>query len=415
MQKVKITDIRVSKDRQRQKIEDIDKLMESINEFGILEPILLSDTGDLIAGFRRFTAASLLGHTEVPAIYLGELSDLDRQRIELEENVQRQQLTWAEEARAIARINELRREEDPNWTAEQTGEVVGKSRRAVYNSLELAEALESDPDLADAKTLVGALQRLKQKKQMAARKARLEAKKKGRLPSVSAKIKVGDALKLIKKLPDESVDTIITNPPFGINLEYKDHPEVYEDDPEKVKTLVQAMVPEWHRILAPDSWCVVFWDVLKLDILAEWLTEAGFEVNAVPAIWVKPNKTQGGIRDPWGHFIVAYEAFLFARKGNAQLTRAGRQNIFIYDTPEEGERIHPVQMSAELCTELVSLTTIGGELVHDSFAGSGAIGLGALENQCAFIGFELNKEYAEGGNLRLQEHMYAKSAEESGE
>lgn len=407
MTTVKIKEIKISKDRQREKVEDIEKLMESINEFGILEPILLDGNKNLIAGFRRVTAATLLGWEEVPARDLGELSDLDRQRVELEENIQRQQLTWAEEAKAIARINELRKAADPDWTAEQTGEVVGKSKRTVYNSLELAEALENDPELAEAKTLVGALQRLNQKKKIAARKARLEAKKKGRLPSFKAEIKVGNALKLIRKLPDESVDTIITNPPFGINLEYKDHPEVYKDDPEEVKTLVQAIVPEWYRILTKDAWCVVFWDVLKLDLLAEWMEDVGFEVNAVPAIWVKPNKTQGGIRDPWGHFVVAYEAFLFARKGDAQLTQAGRQNIFVYDTPGEAERVHPVQMSTELCTDLVGLTSLGGEIIHDSFAGSGAVGLGALENQCNFIGFELNKEYAEVGNMRLQEHLYA--------
>ena len=63
-------------------------------------------------------------------------------------------------------------------------------------------------------------------------------------------------------------------------------------------------------------------------------------------------------------------------------------------------------MSTDLCADLVNLTSVGGSLVCDPFAGSGAVGLGALESQCSFRGFELNKKYARWGNMRLQEKLY---------
>lgn len=405
MEQVKITDLRISKNRQREEVKDIDKLADSIAEFGILEPIIIDDEGNLIAGFRRTSAAMLLGWDTVPAIRRTDLSDIDKKRIELEENIQRQQLTWAEEAKAITEINTIRLEIDPTWSKDQTAEIVGKSQRSVYNSIELAKAMETNPDLATSKTLVGALQRLKAQKTMKAREARLLAVKLSGA-TLNAKISVGDALKLIKKLPDESVDTIITNPPFGIDLTYEGHPELYEDDPEVVIELVQAMIPEFYRVLKDDTWCVVFWDILKLGQLAEWMEETGFDVNLLPCIWGKPNKTQGPVRDPWGLFIMSYEGFLIARKGEAVLKEAGRQNLFLYDTPEEEDRVHPVQMSTELCADLCNLTTLGGELVLDPFAGSGAVGLGALTNQSHFVGFELNKEYARWGNMRLKEKLH---------
>lgn len=405
MELVAIKDLKISGDRQRSEVKDLDRLADSISEFGILEPIIIDENNVLIAGFRRMSAAILLDWAEVPAIRRDDLSELDKKRIELEENIQRQQLTWAEEAKAIAEIDAMRAEIDPNWNRDQTAEVVGKSRRTIFNSIELAKALEDDPELAEAKTLVGALQRLGQKKRLAAREAQVKSRKLSGA-TLTAQIEVGDALDLIRRLPDESIDTIVTNPPFGINLTYEGHPELYEDDPEIVVELVEAMVPEMYRVLKPNTWCIVFWDILKLGQLAEWMEDAGFDVNKLPCIWGKPNKTQGTVRDPWGLFIMSYEGFLMAKKGDAVLKEAGRQNLFLYDTPEEEDRVHPVQMSTELCVDLVNLTTLGGELVLDPFAGSGAVGLGALHSQGNFIGFELNPEYARYGNMRLKEGLY---------
>jgi len=281
VEQVKIADLKISKNRQRAEVKDLDRLADSINEFGILEPIIIDSDGNLIAGFRRTSAAMLLGWDTVPAIRKDDLSELDKKRIELEENIQRQQLTWAEEAKAIAEIDTLRMEIDPTWSKGQTAEVVGKSQRSVYNAIELAKAMETNPDLAESKTLVGALQRLNKEKQIKAREARLMASKLSGA-TLNAKINVGDALDLIKKLPDESVDTIITNPPFGINLTYEGHPELYEDDPDKVVELVEAMIPHFYRVLKDGSWCIIFWDVLKLGLLAEWLNESGFDVNGLP-------------------------------------------------------------------------------------------------------------------------------------
>ena len=177
MEQVKIADLKISKNRQRAEVKDLDRLADSINEFGILEPIIIDSDGNLIAGFRRTSAAMLLGWDTVPAIRKDDLSELDKKRIELEENIQRQQLTWAEEAKAIAEIDTLRMEIDPTWSKGQTAEVVGKSQRSVYNAIELAKAMETNPDLAESKTLVGALQRLNKEKQIKAREARLMASK----------------------------------------------------------------------------------------------------------------------------------------------------------------------------------------------------------------------------------------------
>lgn len=194
--------------------------------------------------------------------------------------------------------------------------------------------------------------------------------------------------------------------------------------------LLEDIIPELYRVLRPDSWLAMFFDIVKLfpwdgdskDVIPDdeyehsyrlkcrpgiiqLLENAGFKVNVLPCMWVKPNKTHGTLKDPNTHLIMAYEAFVLARKGNAVLSRKGRQNIFIYDTPTPSERVHLVQMADDLCEELVSLLTIGGELVLDPFAGSCAVGVGAIRAQRNFLGIELNEENASRGEMRLKEEL----------
>jgi hypothetical protein len=142
--------------------------------------------------------------------------------------------------------------------------------------------------------------------------------------------------------------------------------------------------------------------------LAFWLEQAGFSyVTLVPPLWVKPNKSQGMIGDPRKGLIIAAEAMVFASKGGAFLMKQGRNNVFIYDSLVGTERDYSMQMPADLCTEVVSMVSLSGGRVLDPFAGSGSIGLGALNRECEFRGYEINPEAASIGNMLLKQHHLA--------
>lgn len=411
-----------------QRNDEIAKMIASVQQFGILEPIIITDEKVLIAGYRRLMAARAAGIELVPVRLQGTLSELDHRRIELEENIMRLDLEWADEAKAIAEIDRLKKIEDPTWTTDKTAELAGVSRRKAYDSISLDKAIKEDPTIAESKTLVGALKEFQKKQHFEKRKKVAELKEKGLLTKRAAIIVQGDCAELIKDIEDESIDAIVTNPPFGIDLEIgKEHKEVYKDDEDYITDLIVRMTYEWYRVLKPDSWCVSFFDIRKITYnkyvkklvgeskdplahralgLAGWMENAGFSwVSVMPLIWAKPNKTQGTIGNPNRGFISSYEALVFASKGDAKLVYQGLQNIFIYDTPPDAERVHRLQMPRDLCEKLVSLVAIGGELVLDTFAGSGAIGLGALANQCNFVGFELDEELAKRGNTLLIESI----------
>src|SRR5262245_47919275 len=92
--------------RLRQDYGDIEALAESIERVGLLQPIVIDAQQNLVCGGRRLRACRSLGWTLIDAVVLGTLDDEERGLHELEENVQRLDLTAAERSRAYRAIRE---------------------------------------------------------------------------------------------------------------------------------------------------------------------------------------------------------------------------------------------------------------------------------------------------------------------
>ena len=116
--------------------ESLAELTASINEVGVLQPIVVSKTEDgyaLIAGERRWRAGKAAGLSEIPAVVRGTQADTNLVEA-LVENVQRQDLTPLEEAHAYRQLLE-----NYGMSQEQVADRVGKSRPAVANTLRLLQ------------------------------------------------------------------------------------------------------------------------------------------------------------------------------------------------------------------------------------------------------------------------------------
>ena len=133
---VKISKVEPNRTQPRKQFDEdaLLELSESIKQFGILQPLLVSNKGDyyeIIAGERRWRAAKLAGLKEVPVI-IKEFNDQQVVEISLIENIQREDLNPIEEAMAYRRlIDEFKLKQD------SIAERVSKSRTAVTNSLRL--------------------------------------------------------------------------------------------------------------------------------------------------------------------------------------------------------------------------------------------------------------------------------------
>jgi len=128
--------------RRRIEREPLEELAASIKANGVIQPIVVRRLPDetasgvryeIIAGERRWQAAKLAGLTDIPAI-VRELSDRDAVAIALIENIQREELTAAEEARALKRLAE-----EFSLTHQAVADAVGRSRAAVSNLIRLLD------------------------------------------------------------------------------------------------------------------------------------------------------------------------------------------------------------------------------------------------------------------------------------
>ena len=116
--------------------ESLASLADSIREVGVLQPVLVRETGEgyeLIAGERRWRAARRVGLQTVPAIVRG-VDDAASLQQALVENVQREQLNPLEEAAAYQQLIE-----DFQLTHDEVAKRVGKSRATISNTLRLLQ------------------------------------------------------------------------------------------------------------------------------------------------------------------------------------------------------------------------------------------------------------------------------------
>jgi ParB family transcriptional regulator, chromosome partitioning protein len=136
--------------------EPLEELAASIKRTGVLQPILVRPMAaatsggakyEIVAGERRWQAAKLAGLGHIPVI-VRELSDQEAVAVALIENIQREELTCAEEARALKRLIN-----DFSLTHQEVADSVGRSRAAVSNLIRLLDLPPSVVELIDSKSL----------------------------------------------------------------------------------------------------------------------------------------------------------------------------------------------------------------------------------------------------------------------
>jgi ParB family transcriptional regulator, chromosome partitioning protein len=136
--------------------EPLEELAASIKANGVIQPIVVRPLPDgtpgaaryeIVAGERRWQAAKLAGLQDIPTI-VRELSDRQAAAVGLIENVQREELTAAEEARALKQLTE-----EFSLTQQEVADSVGRSRAAVSNLIRLLDLPEAVVALIDSKAL----------------------------------------------------------------------------------------------------------------------------------------------------------------------------------------------------------------------------------------------------------------------
>jgi ParB family chromosome partitioning protein len=190
--------------------EPLEELATSIKANGVIQPIVVrprppGTAGDakyeIIAGERRWQAAKLAGLTDIPTI-VRDLSDSQAVVVGLIENIQREELTAAEEARALKRLTV-----DFSLTHQELADSVGRSRAAVTNLIRLLDLPEPVVNMIDSKALSMGHARALLGLETA------EAQEQVALLVVSRELSVRDTEKLVRKTVDGENPLLPKKPP----------------------------------------------------------------------------------------------------------------------------------------------------------------------------------------------------------
>ena len=210
----------------------------------------------------------------------------------------------------------------------------------------------------------------------------------------------GDAVGFMKTLEDESIDLIVTDPPYKVTargnagnsggmmrskLSMKGKIFKHND----IKPI--EYLPEFYRLLKDGSHCYIMTNHINLQEMLNTATECGFHFIK-SLIWNKGNKIMGQF------YMSQFEYILFFRKGKGKkINKCGTADILNIPNKktkdENGKNIHDTEKPVELMKILIENSSQEGELVLDPFIGVGAVGIACKELNRDYIGIELDENY----------------------
>lgn len=422
---LKLVDIVIG-DRWRKDYGDIEELVQSIREKGIIQPVTIDSNYNLLAGGRRCAAAVICGLVNIPVIIRDFIDETDSREIELIENIHRKGFTWQEEATLTAEIDRLYKAKDPNWSGRKTSELLDKGVATVARSLQLAAAMQVLPELGQYKTADEALKvikkiedtaivdemRRRQTAQVASPENNVSMSRgiKDTLRVADSNYIVSDVFKKMAELrTNGNINLIECDPPYGIALnEVKGSKDSAASNVHSYQEVKDDAYPEFltklcselFRVASKDCWLVFWYGPTWHQQVLSTLREAGWIVDEIPAIWVK---SQGQTLQPEKYFARCYEPFFLCRKGNPIMVERGRSNVFTFAGVAGQKKYHPTERPVGLIEEILQTLAAGLSNVFVPFLGSGAT-LRACYN-LGFKGFgcDLNGEYKSKFMLAVEE------------
>lgn len=203
------------------------------------------------------------------------------------------------------------------------------------------------------------------------------------------KIICGDAIKQLKKLDAESVDLVLTDPPYLVNYQDRTGRKIAND------TNAEGVLPafgEIYRVLKSNSLCICFCGWTALDQFTSAWSKAGFHI-AGHIVWTKPYASNKG-QTAYHHESAYVLAKGFPKRPAKPLADV---QPWIYS----GNRAHPTEKSVETLSPLVRAFSKPGDLICDPFAGSGSTCVSAALTGRHYLGIELENKYCRLAQARL--------------
>ena len=226
-------------------------------------------------------------------------------------------------------------------------------------------------------------------------------------------IYLGNAYTMIKELKQNNiiVNHIITDPPYNIsqenNFSTMKNPRKGVDFGEWDKGFdLYSWITDYAKILDKNGSMIIFCSYRFISHIIDKLESSEMVVKDI-IIWKKSNPMPRNIER---RYVQDTEFAVWAVKKNSKWVfnkpkdSSYLRSCFETATVSGKEKTgHPTQKSLKLMEDLIKIHTNENEIILDPFMGSGSTGVAALKNNRKFIGIELQKEYFEIANGRLND------------
>lgn len=218
-----------------------------------------------------------------------------------------------------------------------------------------------------------------------------------------------DCLDRMAKMDDESVDLVVTDPPYKIvsgagkidlggclsksELKNKWINSKTGDNLVKSGSMFrhdELRFEDWlgevYRVLKNGTHCYIMVNDRKLNNMINKAESVGFKLQNI-LFWSKGNKTPNKYYMKAGEFVVLF------RKGNAKnINNMGSSTLLDFKNPV-GKKTHPTEKPVDLLEHLILNSSSEGDLLFEPFAGTGSCCIAAKNTNRKIIATELDKEY----------------------
>jgi len=201
---------------------------------------------------------------------------------------------------------------------------------------------------------------------------------------------LGDCLKVLRQLPDESVDFILTDPPYLVRYQDRHGRGIINDD--NSRWLFPAFA-ELYRVLKPNRFCVSFYGWNQAQRFLHAWRECGFWISGHFA-FIKFYASNVG------YVQMKHENAYLLAKGQPEKPTTPPPDVLRFEY--SGNKLHPTQKPVSALTPLIEAFSRPGDLVLDPFAGSGTTGIAARSCRRRFVLIEKDAAYHRAARQRLQ-------------
>lgn len=229
----------------------------------------------------------------------------------------------------------------------------------------------------------------------------------------------GDCIKTMQSIPTETVDAVITDPPYNIGLfmherntnlkKMRENQFAYAgwDNMEYKawKRNMSRFLTQCARVLKKRGTLIMFMSIIKVADIIELATKLGFYYKTT-GVWHKTNPMPRNMNlqfvnstECWIYFIYKGTSGTFNNDGNVKHDFLESP---VCPNSEKNFGKHPTQKPLKILKELIGCVTNEGEVVLDPFMGSGSTCVACDILRRRYIGIEIEEKYFDIANSRIQ-------------